>query len=101
VDLAALQVLKRSVFSHPKLDNVLVINIGFVNQASFSQRYPILEIRLTDRNGGLVIKKSFEPSDYLDKWQAGDVFDAGKRLDISVNIDDPGNEAMSFELDFR
>lgn len=101
VDLASLQVLNRSVFSHPKLNNVLVINIGFVNKASFNQRFPILEIRLTDRNGGLVVKNSFEPSDYLDNWQPGDVLDAGKRLDISLNIKDPGNKAMSFELDFR
>ncbi len=101
VDLASLQVLKRSVFSHPKLNNVLVINIGFVNKASFNQRFPVLEIRLTDRNGGLVVKNSFEPSDYLDNWQPGDVLDAGKRLDISLNVKDPGNRAMSFELDFR
>ena len=101
VDLASLQVLKRSVFSHPKLDNVLVINIGFVNKASFNQRFPVLEIRLTDRIGGLVVKNSFEPSDYLDNWQPGDVLDAGKRLDISLNVKDPGNKAMSFELDFR
>ena len=101
VDLGSLQVLKRSVFSHPKLNDVLVINIGFVNQASFNQRFPVLEIRLTDRNGGLVVKNSFEPSDYLDNWQPGDVLDTGKRLDISLNVKDPGNKAMSFELDFR
>ena len=101
VDLASLQVLNRSVFSHPKLNNVLVINIGFVNKASFNQRFPVLEIRLTDRNGGLVVKNSFEPSDYLDNWQPGDVLDAGKRLNISLNVKDPGNKATSFELDFR
>lgn len=101
VDLASLQVLKRSVFSHPKLDQVLVINIDFVNQADFDQRYPVLEIRLTDRRGRLVDKHSFEPSDYLDDWQPGDVLESGKRLDVSVNVADPGNEAMSFELDFR
>jgi predicted Zn finger-like uncharacterized protein len=101
VDLASMRILKRSVFSHPNLDNVLIINIGFVNEAAFSQRYPVLEIRLTDRNGRLVVKNDFEPADYLDSWQEGDVFDVGKRLDISLNVEDPGRTAMSFELDFR
>ncbi|ASJ71426.1 zinc-ribbon and DUF3426 domain-containing protein [Granulosicoccus antarcticus] len=101
VDLDSLQVLKRSVFSHPTIEDALLINIGFINKASFGQRYPVLEIRLTDRNGRLVVKNSFEPSDYLDNWQQGDVFAAGKQLDVTLNLDDPGNEAMSFELDFR
>ncbi len=101
VDLDALKVLKRTVFSHPVIDNALIINIGFLNEATFSQRYPILEIRLTDRNGTLVVKNDFQPADYLDSWQAGDVLDAGKRLDISLTVEDPGDTAASFELDFR
>ena len=101
VDLGAMKVLKRTVFSHPTLDNALIINLEFVNEASFSQRYPTLEIRLTDRNGALVVKNDFEPVDYLDSWQSGDVMDINKRLSISLNVEDPGHTAMSFELDFR
>lgn len=101
VDLAALQVTKRTVFSHPDIDDTLIINIGFVNQAQFSQPYPTLEILLTDRNGTLIVKNDFKPADYLDKWREGDVIDVGKRLDISLNMEDPGNKAMSFELDFK
>ena len=101
VDLSALKVTKRTVFSHPDVDDMLIINIGFVNQAEFSQRYPTLEILLTDRSGRLIVQHDYQPSDYLDNWQAGDVLDVGKSLDISLNMEDPGNEAMSFELDFR
>lgn len=101
VDLNALKVLKRSVFSHPSIDNALIINIEFVNEAGFGQRYPILEIRLTDRNGRLVVRNNFQPDTYLKSWQSGDVLDDGKRLAISLNVQDPGQSAMSFELDFR
>ncbi|NND92167.1 MAG: DUF3426 domain-containing protein [Granulosicoccus sp.] len=101
VDLASLKILRRSVFSHPTLDDVLIITIGFVNESTFSQPYPILEIRLTDRNGRLVVKNNFKPAEYLESWQEGDVLDAGKRLDISLNVEDPGSTAMSFELDFH
>lgn len=101
VDLTALKVIKRTVFSHPDIDDTLIINIGFVNQAEFSQRYPTLVIRLTDRNGGLIVKRDYQPAEYLDNWQQGDVLDVGKSLDISLNMEDPGNQAMSFELDFK
>ncbi len=101
VDLAALKVTRRTVFSHPDDDDMLIINIGFVNQAEFAQRYPTLEMLLTDRSGRLIVKHVYEPADYLDSWQAGDVLDVGKSLDISLSVEDPGREAMSFELDFR
>ncbi|MFK7855949.1 MAG: zinc-ribbon and DUF3426 domain-containing protein [Granulosicoccus sp.] len=101
VDLSAIKVLKRAVFSHPSIDNALIINLGFVNEAAFMQRYPVLEIRLTDRTGRLVVKNNFFPVDYSDSWQEGDKLDAGKRLDISLTVEDPGNTATSFELDFR
>lgn len=101
VDLSALQVTKRTVFSHPDIKDTLIINIGFVNMASFRQPYPTLAIRLTDRNGTLIVERDFSPSDYLDSWQEDDVIDVDRRLDISLNLDDPGNRAMSFELDFK
>ena len=101
VKLDQLKVLKRSVFSHPSLDNSLVIDLAFVNQATFSQGYPVLEIRLTNRNGGLVVQKNIEPANYLDTWQAGDLLSAGERLDLSLTVEDPGQTATSFELKFR
>lgn len=101
VDLDALKVLKRSVFSHPTVRNALVIDLAFTNEADFGQPHPLLEIRLTDRNGGLVVKNSVEPSEYLDQWQEGDTLDSGERLDVSLTVEDPGQTATSFELQFR
>ncbi len=101
VDLSSLRVLQRSVFSHPTIDNALVINVGFRNEATFDQQYPVLVIRLSDRNGRLVAKRDFLPADYLEQWHSSDTLDAGKRLDISLEVNDPGQNARSFELDFR
>ena len=101
VDLSSLRVLQRSVFSHPTIENALVINVAFRNEAEFDQQYPVLVIRLSDRNGRLVAKRDFLPADYLDQWLTSDTLDAGKRLDISLEVNDPGQNARSFELDFR
>ncbi len=101
IDISALKVVKRSVFSHPTVDNALVIDLAFVNEAEFVQPYPVLEIRLTDRNGGLVMQNIVEPVDYLDVWQSSDLLAVGERLDLSLTVDDPGQTATSFELKFR
>lgn len=101
VNLEALKVLKRAVFSHPTIDNALVIDLAFVNQATFDQPYPVLEIRLTNSNGGLVVQNNVAPADYLDDWQTEDMLTAGERLDLSLTVEDPGQTASSFELKFR
>ncbi|MFT4725518.1 MAG: putative Zn finger-like uncharacterized protein [Granulosicoccus sp.] len=101
VDLDALRAVDRSVVKHPTVANALIIKFGIVNQASFSQPHPILEIRLTDRTGRLVVKNKFLPSEYLRDWQQGDVLGSGERLDIGLAVEDPGNIAISFELAFR
>ncbi len=100
-DLLALKAVNRTVISHPTLANALIIEFGIANGAQFSQPYPVLEIRLTDRAGRLVVTNSFAPSDYTNSWESGDVLDVGKRLDVALTVEDPGNTAVSFELDFR
>ena len=101
VDLDALKVVKRTVYSHPTIENALVIDLAFINEAAFGQPYPILEIRLTNRNGGLVTKNNVAPADYLERWEADELFSSGERLDVNLTVEDPGQTATSFELIFR
>jgi len=101
VKLDALKVLKRSVFSHPTLENSLVIDLAFVNDADFKQAYPVLEVRLTNLIGGLVSQQDIAPADYAGKWQPGDLLNAGQRIDLNLTVEDPGQTATSFELKFR
>ena len=61
----------------------------------------MLEIRLTDIHGGLVVQNNIAPADYLDNWENQDVLTAGERLDLSLTVEDPGQTASSFELKFR
>jgi len=101
IDLRALKAVNRTVVSHPTLTNALIIKFGILNGADFSQAYPIIEIRLEDLAGRLVVTNSFSPLDYTNNWEPGDVLDVGKRLDVALTVEDPGNTAVSFELDFR
>jgi predicted Zn finger-like uncharacterized protein len=101
IDINSLRAVDRSVVMHPTVAKALIIKFGIINLASFSQPYPVLEIRLTDRSGRLVVVNRFSPAEYSRGWQQGDVLDKGKRLDIGLVVEDPGNTAMSFELDFH
>jgi len=100
VDLAALKQLKRTVFSHPTNENQLVIDLAFMNEATFDQPYPILQIRLTNRTGALVVQNNVTPAEYLDDWQPEDLLAAGERIDLSLTFEDPGRTATYAELQF-
>ncbi len=101
VDVSALKVVKRSVFSHPTIADSLVINLAFVNEAEFFQPYPALEIRLTDRTGGVVIQNDVKPEDYVANWQESKELAVGERVELNLTIADPGQTATSFEFQFR
>ncbi|MFK8079966.1 MAG: zinc-ribbon and DUF3426 domain-containing protein [Granulosicoccus sp.] len=100
VDLAALKQLKRTVFAHPTNENELVIDLAFINEAEFDQPYPVLQIRLTNRNGALVVQNNVTPAEYLNDWQAQDLLAAGERIDLSLTFEDPGQTATYAELQF-
>lgn len=101
VALDSLKLLGKEVFTHPKVEGALVINVAFRNTADFAQRYPTLVVRLRDRLGRSVAERDFAPGDYLDDWTAGDTLAAGRRLDISLEVSDPGRGAESYEFEFR
>jgi len=101
VDLQSLRLLDKKVFTHPRTSDALVINVAFRNDASFDQRFPVLVVRLRDRLGRRVAERDFAPSEYLDAWAVGDTLEAGRRLDISLEVDDPGDGADSYEFEFR
>jgi len=101
VDLASLKLIERKVFTHPTESDALVINVTFRNTATFDQRYPVLVVRLRDRLGRIVAERDFAPSDYLESWASGDTIEATRNLSISLEVDDPGDGAESYEFEFR
>lgn len=102
-DLNQLRVVRRNVYSHPKVEKALVINIVFRNNADIAQSYPILAIQMSDITGEIVAMRDFKPFEYLKK-PMGDVIpmiEAGQVVDVSLEVNDPGDDAKSFELEFK
>ena len=101
VSIDELEVLKREVFESPSRDNALLISIVIKNSADFSQRYPVVEARMTNRVGRTVAQKAFRPAEYLPKWEKGDVLNAGETVNISLTVNDPGDAAEHHVLQLR
>lgn len=64
-DLSKLRVLASEVAQHPNKRNALLIQATFVNIAPFTQRYPVVEVKLTDLRGQTVALRRFRPTEYL------------------------------------
>lgn len=53
------------VRSHPEFSGALVVDAIIYNRASFSQPFPLLELRFADLNGHLIANRRFKPGEYL------------------------------------
>jgi predicted Zn finger-like uncharacterized protein len=101
VDLAQLEIIDRDVRKHPQVDAALLINASIVNRAGFRQPYPVFEITFSDVSGRPVSMRRFLPAEYLGE---GSDTTTGMAPDVPVNIvlevQDPGDAAVSFQFGF-
>lgn len=96
-----IELVSRNIFSHPKQKNALLVNLSIKNNANFSQPYPIIKIDFSDVRGSLIASRSFLPVEYHSSKQQKDI---KQRLlpnadsNISLEIQDPGIQAMTYEF---
>jgi predicted Zn finger-like uncharacterized protein len=99
-DVSRIVLTNRIVESDPRHANALLIDATLVNEADFPQPYPLLDIRFSDLNNQLVAGRRFRPSEYL---PAGTSLQAGmaphQPIHITLEIVDPGKDAVSFQFE--
>ena len=100
-DLEQIELLRRSVYSHPNIENALIISLAMVNNASYAQAFPVLLIRMADVRGQIVAQRDFLPQDYLDGTGAASDMAPGAPVTVTLAIHDPGNDALTFEREFK
>lgn len=100
-DPGRIQLVSRSVYSHPNIEGVLIVNAVVTNSATFNQPYPILLISMSNIRGQVIAERYFTPAEYLAQG-AGDSagMEPGKSVPVTLAVMDPGQDAMAFELDF-
>jgi hypothetical protein len=101
-DLDSIHLVNRELRSHPIIPGRLRLSATIVNRAQRSQPYPDIEVALLDSAGQVVLRERFTPSDYL---AAGSAADGGMTpqayLPLTLELADPGAQAVGFELQFR
>ncbi|WP_397450107.1 DUF3426 domain-containing protein [Pseudomonas sp. NA-150] len=102
VDINLLRSSNLVVRSHPEFKGALVVDAIIYNRASFSQPFPLLELRFADPNGQLIASRRFKPSEYLSGEMAGkSEMPPQTPIHIALDILDPGTKAVNYSLNFR
>ncbi len=102
VDIAHIKSSNLVVRSHPEFAGALVVDAIIYNRATFSQPFPLLELRFADINGGLIASRRFKPAEYLSGELAGvSEMPSQTPIHISLDILDPGNKAVNYSLTFH
>ncbi|WP_428623387.1 DUF3426 domain-containing protein, partial [Sedimenticola sp.] len=94
-----LHVVSRAITSHPDQDNALQVMLILRNDADFSQAWPLLELSLLDRDGGLIARRSFHPEEYRDSTKG--LLQPGIPQTLHLELEDPGDNVVGFQFDFH
>jgi hypothetical protein len=90
------------VRSHPEVANALLVDAIIVNQATFVQPFPVLELRFTSLSGNLVAGRRFLPEEYLaGELDGASLMQIQTPIHVELAIEDPGDEAVNYFLTFR
>jgi predicted Zn finger-like uncharacterized protein len=102
VDIKLLKSSNLVVRSHPEFQGALIVDAIIYNRASFSQPFPLLELRFADASGQLIASRRFKPGEYLSGELAGkDEMPPQTPIHIALDVLDPGPKAANYSLSFH
>ena len=100
-DPESVALLNRDVRRHPEVSNALLVNATMINRAGFTQSWPVMSIRFSDLSGKPVAERRFLPAEYLgETFNYSDGMAPAAPVHVVLEIEDPGEEAVSFQFDF-
>lgn len=97
-----LQVVDSNVQAYPGTAHALLISARIRNAATFAQPYPVLAVTLSDADGKRLAMRRLRPREYQD-----DVLMLRRGLEpggssvVVLEVADPGDRAVEFELGFE
>ncbi|MEQ6340825.1 MAG: zinc-ribbon domain-containing protein [Gammaproteobacteria bacterium] len=100
-DVKRISLVNRELRSHPDAANALLVKAALINNTSYPQPYPVLQLSLSTVTGQVVAARRFQPVEYLGKAiniKEGMV--PQKPVEVVLELVDPGQNAISFEFEF-
>lgn len=99
-DVSQIKMLSHSIYSHPNRPKLLIISASIQNNAAFEQPYPLLEISFLNSNSEIVALRRFSAEEYVGDERAKEFMPINLPEEFSVNIADPGADAVRFQFRF-
>ena len=96
--LSAYQLRQWGVTGDPAAKGTLRVRASVMNSAAQLEPYPMLRLTLANRFGTRIGQREFEPADYLGRPPSR-MLSPGERVDVTMDIVDPGKDAEGFEID--
>jgi predicted Zn finger-like uncharacterized protein len=101
-DLTKIVAKKSFIRAHPERADARVVDVLMVNEADFAQPFPLIELIATSMRGQLVAGRRFKPAEYLQGDMVNaELFPPLTPIHVSLEIQDPGEDALNFEVKFR
>ena len=101
-DLELLHLASSEMHSHPTLDETLVLTATIVNRADREQPYPELQVTLFDAQNQVLASRIFAPEEYVAaNSRPGSGMPPGAYLPVIMELLDPGDHAVGFEMKFH
>ena len=96
-----IEVLNRSIYTHPSESQALMVTLTIINRAEFSQPYPIIQLHFLNISGDVIAARQFSANHYLrEKWVPQKLMNPATPLSIQLEVHDVGEEVVSYNFDF-
>ena len=96
-----IEMTTRNIYTHPNVKNALMISGTIINHAEFEQPYPDILVDFSNVRGEVIASRTFTPGDYLQiKSTSLRPLPPRVPIDFNMEIQDPGNKAMTYEFSF-
>jgi hypothetical protein len=90
------------VRANPEVPGALMVDALIVNEATFAQPFPVIELRFSSMGGNLIAGRRFRPDEYLaGELQGAKMMAPRTPVHIALAIDDPGQDAVNYVMVFR
>ncbi|MCR9260154.1 MAG: DUF3426 domain-containing protein [Pseudomonadaceae bacterium] len=101
-DITLIDAQKSVIRVHPERPDARVVDVLMINKAEFAQPYPLIELLATNMRGQLIAGRRFKPEEYLrGEVGGGALMPSQTPVHVSLEIQDPGEDALNFEVKFR
>jgi len=95
-----IELITRNVYSHPREKEALLVDVTMKNNASFAQTYPVMQIEFSNIRGGTVAARRFFPKEYKPLDDQNKLLEPDTNTSVTLEIQDPGKQAMTYEFNF-